>query len=167
MGTVRLKTFLLLSTLKKYTGHKGRMTTTTEMLKTREGLAKVRASEKRCTYMRAAGQPVPAHSTSDTSQEGTELFTGSHLFQGLPPPAPGDVPFPPHLSSQLILLPGSGQRAHPGWNLKPSVSDSTAGPNGATINFGTLFQGVLILFVQELMSSLGREQQPQGIIVRA
>lgn len=67
----------------------------------------------------------------------------------------------------LLDLPGSGQRAHPGWNLKPSVSDSTAGPNGATINFGTLFQGVLILFVQELMSSLGREQQPQGIIVRA
>lgn len=110
---------------------------------------------------------MPAHSTSDTSGKGTELFTGNHLFQGLPPPAPGDVPFPPHLSSQLILLPGSGQRAHPAWNLKPSVSDSTAGANGATINFGTRFQGVLILFVQELMSSLGREQQPQGIIVRA
>lgn len=68
------------------------------------------------------------HTTSDTSPEGTELFTGNHLLQGpclSSPPSPGRVPFPPHLSSEAYLAPGLAvQKAHPGWNLKPRDSQT-------------------------------------------
>lgn len=160
---IRLKTFLHLSTLRKYTEPKTQDNNNKTILKSYACLANWGWPQSTAAHLHAscwAACACSAHNTSDTSQEGTELFTGNHLLQGpaSPPPDPSSIPLPPYLSSEAYLVPRrlAKKLIQVGiWNHR--FSDTVAGANRATINFRTKFQGVLILFVQGLMSSLGCE----------
>lgn len=110
LDMIRLKTFLHLSTLRKYTERKIQDDDNKTILKSQARLANWGWPQSTAAHLHAscwAACVCSAHNTSDTSQEGTELFTGNHLLQGpaSPPPDPGDVPFPPHLSSEAYLAP--------------------------------------------------------------
>lgn len=79
-----------------------------------------------CGWLGGSGRGAWARRsiTSDTSQEGTELFTGSHLLQGpaSPSPRPQQHPFPtPPFIRSLSAAQRGSQKVHPGWNLKPEI----------------------------------------------
>jgi len=100
LDTIRLKTFLHLSTLmnQKIQDNDNNHHPPPPTLKRGARLAN-RGRPPSTAHVRST------RSTSGTSRAGTEVFPGSHLSQGPASPPPGPSPLPPHLSAEAYLAP--------------------------------------------------------------